>query len=63
MHRSDLNHSFPYFLYKKQVQCPFAGFNDLLQPLRWRSVECVFHHERDVREEQNHIYVARTSNN
>jgi len=34
-----------------------------LQPLRWRCVECVIHHERDVREEQQYIYVARTSNN
>jgi len=24
----------------------------LLQPLRWRWVECVIQHERDVREEQ-----------
>jgi len=23
----------------------------LLQPLRWRCVDCVIHHERDVREE------------
>ena len=35
----------------------------LLQPLRWRCVDCVIHHERDVREEQQSIYVARTSNN
>ena len=35
----------------------------LLQPHRWRCVECAIHHERDVREEQRHIYVARTSNN
>ena len=35
----------------------------LLQPLQWRCVECVIHHERDVREEQQHIYMARTSNN
>jgi len=30
----------------------------LLQPLRWRCVECVIHHERDVCEEQ-HSGVAR----
>ena len=24
----------------------------LLQPLRWCSVDCVIHHERDVHEEQ-----------
>jgi len=35
----------------------------VLQPLRWRCVDCVIHHERDVREEQQNIYVARTSNN
>ena len=36
----------------------------LLQPLRWRCVECVIHHERDVREERHpYIYVAQTSNN
>jgi len=35
----------------------------LLQPLHWCCVECVIHHEQDVRKEQHHIYVARTSNN
>ena len=35
----------------------------LLQPFRWRCVECVIHHERDVREEKQYVYVARTSNN
>jgi len=28
----------------------------MLQPLRWCYVDCVIHHERDVREEQN-IYM------
>jgi len=37
--------------------------NKLLQPLRWRCVECAIHHERDVREEQDQIYVARISSN
>jgi len=34
----------------------------LLQPLRWRCVECVIHHEQDhdVREKQHHIYVVQT---
>jgi len=32
-------------------------------PLRWRCVECMIHHKRDVREEQQYIYVAQTSNN
>jgi len=27
------------------------GIFVLLQPLRWRCVECAIHHERDVREE------------
>ena len=35
----------------------------LLQPRRWRCAECAVHHERNVREEQHHIHVARTSNN
>jgi len=45
------------------VRCKKEGM--LLQPLRWCCVDCVIHHERDVREEQHHtyIYVARTSNN
>ena len=35
----------------------------MLQPLRWCCVDCMIHHERDVREEQKYMYVARTSNN
>jgi len=35
----------------------------LLQLLRRRCIECVVHHKRDVREEQQYLYVARTSNN
>jgi len=31
----------------------------VLQPLRWRCVECVIHHKRDVCKEQHHIYVAQ----
>jgi len=31
----------------------------LLQPLRWCCVDCVIHHERDVREEQHHTYLWR----
>jgi len=34
----------------------------LLQPLRWCCVDCVIHHERDVREEQKYMCVARASN-
>jgi len=37
--------------------------NILLQPLRWCCIDCVIHHERDVREEQKYMHVARTSNN
>jgi len=40
----------------------FAG-SPVLQPLWWHCVECAIHHERDGREEQQYIYVARTSNN
>jgi len=36
---------------------------ELLQPLQWRCVKCVIHHERDVHEEKHHIYVGQTSNN
>jgi len=43
------------------VRCKKEGM--LLQPLRWRCVECVIRHERDVREEQQYRYAARTSNN
>jgi len=35
---------------------------ELLQPLRWCCVDCVIHHERDVRKEQQYIYVVRTNN-
>ena len=44
----------------KNVQANFGCFDScrdfsdmklLLQPLRWYCVECVIHHERDVREE------------
>jgi len=31
----------------------------MLQPLQWRCVDCVIHHERDVREEQQYICVER----
>jgi len=43
------------------VRCKKEGM--LLQPLCWCCVECVIHHEQDVRKEQQYIYVARTSNN
>ena len=35
----------------------------LHQPLRWCCAECAVHHERNVLEEQHHIYVARTNDN
>ena len=35
----------------------------MLQPLHWLCVDCVIHHERDVHEEQQYLYVARTRNN
>jgi len=39
------------------VSCKKEGM--LLQPLRWCCVECVIHHELDVREEQHHAYMWR----
>ena len=49
------------WLYK----CPlcFIFYLLVLQPLCWRCVKCVIHHERDARKEQHHVYVAWTSNN
>jgi len=35
----------------------------MLQPLRWCCVDCVIHHERDVREEQQYICAAWASIN
>ena len=28
----------------------------LLQPLRWRCIECVIHHEQDVHEEEQYMW-------
>jgi len=36
------------------VRCKKEGM--LLQPLRWCCVDCVIHHERDVHEEQHHMW-------
>jgi len=35
----------------------------VLQPPWWCCIDCMIHHERDVREEQKYMCVARTSNN
>jgi len=43
--------------------CTDAAQVLVLQPLRWCCAECAVHHERNMHEEQHHIYVARTSNN
>jgi len=40
------------------VHCKKEGM--LLQPLQWCCVECVIHHERDVRQEQ-HYYICGAS--
>jgi len=46
--------------------CPNGAWNlfqicfIVLQPLRWRCVECAIHLERDVREEQ-HPYIRGTN--
>ena len=42
------------------ARCKKEGM--LLQPLCWCCIKCAIHHERDVSEEQ-HPYMARTSNN
>ena len=42
---------------------PLQYCSTVLQPLRWCYVDCVIHHERDVREEQKYVYVERASNN
>ena len=58
--------SFSVFFVSSYYQQPhFLSISNslLLQPLRWCCVDCVIHHERDVREEQKYMYVARTSNN
>ena len=52
----------PWAISDKQVERFHQGFR-MLQPLRLRCVDCVIHHERDVREEWKYIYVARASNN
>jgi len=39
------------------IRCKKGGM--LLQPLQWCCVECVIHHERDVRAEQHHTYMWR----
>jgi len=39
------------------VRCKKEGI--LLQPLWWCCVDCVIHHEQDVREEQHHTYTWR----
>jgi len=53
--------AFSIFKKRYAYQAMFAGIFYLLvlQPLRWCCVDCVIHHERDVREEQHHTYVWR----
>ena len=46
---------------QKVVADPWARL--LLQPLRWHCVDCVIHHERDVRDENHYINVVRTRDN
>ena len=43
------------------VRCKKEGM--LLQPLQWCCVDCVIHHEWDVRKEQKYVCVERASNN
>jgi len=37
--------------------CGVSFYYVLLQPLRWRCIECAIHHEREVRKEQ-HPYIS-----
>jgi len=43
------------------IDCKNEGM--LLQPLGWCYAGCAVNHERNVCEEQDRIYVVRTSNN
>ena len=51
------------YLFWSMIVCLLTVIVLLLQPLRWCCVDCMIHHQRDVREEQKYMYVARTSNN
>jgi len=52
------------FLYgSASYSCAQFSHTLLLQPLQWCCVDCVIHHERDVREEQKYICVAQARNN
>jgi len=43
-----------------KTKAPSESFAMLvLQPLRWCCVDCVIHHEWDVREEQHHTHMWR----
>jgi len=47
---------FAHYLIAKDVK---NSLMLMLQRLRWCCVDCVIHHERDVREEQHHTYMWR----
>ena len=46
-------------MFEKSKDVLTQTIRPLLQPLRWCCVDCVIHHERDVREEQHHKYMWR----
>ena len=48
---------------KDEASLNEVEYSEVLQPLGWRCAECAVHHKWNVREEQHHIYVVRTSNN
>ena len=47
----------------QKIQTKYSLFKNfdlpLLKPLQWYCVDCVIHHERDVREEQHQTYMWR----
>ena len=45
------------------INCVSEKHLSVLQPLQWCCVDCVIHHERDVREEQKYLWLERASNN
>jgi len=47
----------------EKLSCRIHSVLVMLQPLRWCCVDFVIRNERDVREEQKYMYVARTSIN
>ena len=64
---AEMKQALTWHKFKIQFQfssvCTLYVIYVVLQPLWWHCIECVIHHKQDVREEQQYIYVAQTSNN